>query len=132
MINRGSVGAVITVHDNSDAREPWHYTIGAGDQLVSEQWHDEGPLQGASDYDLTLRGPNGLWRRFAGPLMPVAEVILVPHPDSGAAELVLRNDGNAPALFTIALDEHYPTGGARTRTVQVDARTQAHERWPLA
>jgi phospholipase C len=24
MINRGSVGAVITVHDNSDVQEPWH------------------------------------------------------------------------------------------------------------
>jgi phospholipase C len=129
MINRGSVGAVITVHDNTDAQEPWHYTIGAGDRLVSEQWHDEGPL---SAYDLTLRGPNGLWRRYAGSLAPVAEVTLVPHPDSGAAELVLRNDGSAPAVFTIALDEHYPTSGPSTRTVRVDAGTQAHEHWPLA
>jgi phospholipase C len=39
----------------------------------------------------------------------VAEVTLVPHPDTGPAELVLRNDRNAPTVFTIALDEHYPT-----------------------
>ncbi|HEY2402972.1 MAG TPA: phospholipase C, phosphocholine-specific [Steroidobacteraceae bacterium] len=129
MINRGSVGAVITVHDNSDAQEPWHYTIGAGDRLMSEQWHDEGPL---TAYDLTLRGPNGFWRRYAGSLTPVAEVTLVPHPDTGAAELVLRNDGNAPAVFTIALDEHYPTSGSRTRTVRVAAGSEAHEHWPLS
>src|SRR5262249_31150668 len=67
MINKGSVGAVISVHDNRDVQEPWHYTIGAGDRLVNEQWHDddEGPLVA---YDLTLRGPNGFWRRYAGSL----------------------------------------------------------------
>lgn len=128
MINHGRAGAVITVHDNTDAQEPWHYTIGAGDRLGSEQWHDEGSL---SAYDLTLRGPNGLWRRYAGPLTPVAEVRLVPHPDSGSAELILRNEGNAPAVFTIALDEHYPTDGSRTRTMRVDAGAEAHSLWSL-
>ena len=43
----------------------------------------------------------------------MADVILVPHPDTGTAELVLRNDGNAPIVFTIGLDAHYPTSGSR-------------------
>jgi phospholipase C len=34
-------------------------------------------------------------------------------------------------LFTIALDEHYPTTGSRTRTVRVQAGAEAHEHWPL-
>jgi phospholipase C len=132
MINRGGAGAVISVHDNSDAQEPWHYTIGAGDRLVSEQWHDDGPLQA---YDLTLRGPNGFWCRFAGSLAPDApraHVFLVPQPAAGAAELVLRNEGAAPIDFTIALDAAYPTHGLRTRTVRVSPGTEARERWPLA
>jgi len=132
MINRGGVGAVISVHDNLDLQEPWHYTVGAGDRLSSEQWHDDGPLDA---YDLTLRGPNGFWRRFAGSLAPDAsraEVLLVAQPATGAAELVLRNDSTAPMLFTVALDEHYPTNDLRTRTVKVEPGTEARQHWPLA
>src|SRR5262249_18567407 len=40
MINAGPVGATFTVHDNTDAQAPWHYTIGAGDRFASTQWHD--------------------------------------------------------------------------------------------
>jgi phospholipase C len=131
MINRGSAGAVISVHDNLDLQEPRHYTIGAGDRLVSEQWHDDGPLDA---YDLTLRGPNGFWRRFAGSLKPDApraEVAIMLHPDTGAAELIMRNGGTKPMVFTIALDEHYPTAGSRKRTVRVGAGTEAREHWFL-
>jgi phospholipase C len=128
MINRGSVGAVITVHDNSDAQEPWHYTIGAGERYISEQWHDDGPLEA---YDFTLRGPNGFWRRYAGPLAPGAEVQLVPHADTGAVELVLRNDGSSPMDFNIALEEHYSTSDSRTRTVHVGPGAEARESWSL-
>jgi phospholipase C len=131
MINRGRTGAVISVHDNLDRQEPWHYTLGAGDRLVSEQWHDDGPLDA---YDLTLRGPNGFWRRYAGSLAPEAsgaEVSLVGHPDTGTAELVLHNDSAAPMVFTVALDERYPTHGPRTRTVRVEPGAEAREHWPV-
>ena len=131
MINRGNAGAVISVHDNLDLQEPWHYTIGAGDRLISEQWHDDGPLNA---YDLTLRGPNGFWRRYAGSLTPDAphaEVAIVLHPDTGAAELIMRNDGTQPMVFIIALDDHYPTAGSRKRTVRVGAGTEAREHWLL-
>lgn len=132
MINRGSTGATFTVHDNRDAQEPWHYTIGAGDRFASEQWHDAGPL---SAYDLTLRGPNGLWRRFAGSLdarKSQAEVLLVQRVSDGAVELLLHNGGSDPAVFTIALDHHYPARGARTRTVSVAPGKQVSALWQLA
>jgi phospholipase C len=119
MINRGSVGAVISVHDNLDLQEPWHYTIGAGDRLLSEQWHDDGPLDA---YDLTLRGPNGYWRRYAGPLgtdaTPV-EVALVAYPAEGAIELMLSNNAAAAREFSIVLDERYPTHGPRALRISV-------------
>jgi hypothetical protein len=53
------------------------------------------------------------------------------HPDTGAAELILRNDGTKPMVFTIALDVHYPTAGSRKRTVRVGAGTEAREHWLL-
>lgn len=132
MINRGGTGAILTVHDNSDAQAPWHYTIGAGDRFASEQWHDAGPL---SAYDLTLRGPNGLWRRLAGSLQAdavAAEVLLLQRGSEGAVELVLRNHGTTPLVFTIALDSHYPTTGARTRRLAIAPGTEARDPWPLA
>ena len=132
MINRGRTGAVISVHDNRDNQEPWHYTIGAGDRIVSEQWHDEGPL---TAYDLTLRGPNGFWRRVAGSLAPDAsraQVLLASQPAGGAVELALRNEGMSPMIFTVALDAHYPTQGPRVRTVEVRPGTEARDHWSLA
>src|SRR5690606_22659479 len=64
MVNRGRAGAALTVYDNSDAHAPWHYTVGAGDRLESEQWHEAAP--DLADYDLTVAGPDGLHQRYAG------------------------------------------------------------------
>ena len=132
MINRGRIGAVISVHDERDRQDPWHYTVGAGDRLVSEQWHDDGRLE---DYRLTLRGPNGFWRHFAGSLAsdaPDVEASFVAHPATGGAELVLRNAGGAPRVFTVILDDRYPTDGLRIRTVRVEAGGAVREPWSLA
>jgi len=132
MINRGRTGAAFTVHDNSDEQEPWHYTIGAGDRFASEQWHDDGPL---STYDLTLRGPNGYWRRYAGRLDALgvaAEVLLVPRPASDAVELVLRNAGLAPMTFLAALDDRYPAQDARRLSLAVEPGATANRVWRLA
>ena len=131
LINRGSVGATFTMHDNHDVQEPWHYTIGAGDRFASEQWHDAGAIDG---YDLTLRGPNGLWQRFAGSLArvaPPAEALLVARPTERAVDLLLRNGGTVPLTFTIALDPAYPTQSARTRTVSVAPGKQVSDLWRL-
>ncbi|MET3824689.1 hypothetical protein ABIC16_000382 [Sphingomonas sp. PvP055] len=132
MINRGRTGAALTVHDNSDAQEPWHYTIGAGDRFASEQWHDAGPIPA---YDLTLRGPNGLWRRYAGSLEAgavAAEVLLLQRGSEGAVELVLRNEGVTPLVFAVAMDSNYPTTGRGTRRITVAPGKQVSDVWKLA
>jgi phospholipase C len=119
MVNKGPVGTTFTVHDNSDAQEPWHYTIGAGDRFASEQWHDDSAL---SSYDLTLRGPNGYWRHYAGKLgadAAPAEASLVAHPEMEAAAVILRNNGPAPITFLVALDDRYPVQGARAFRIPV-------------
>ena len=132
MVNRGRAGAVLTVHDNQDRLEPWHYTIGAGDRFAREQWHDDG-LLGA--YDLTLRGPNGFWRRFAGSLAaarPAAEATLIARPEARGAELMLENRGPEPLTFLVALDGDYPAQGARSRRVPVAPGARVGDLWRLA
>lgn len=119
MKNPGSVGVAFTVHDNDDAQEPWHFTIGAGDRFASEAWHDVGTLD---RYDLTLRGPNGFWRRYAGELRrnsAAAEAVLAARAAAGTIELILSNSGTTPLDFMIRLDQRYPVEGPRTRRVKV-------------
>lgn len=115
MINRGTTGATFTIHDNRDRLEPWHYTIGAGDRFDSEQWHDDGPLD---VFDLTVRGPNGFWRRFAGSVDDEFDVQFT-EQDGDAVLFDLVNRGRTPCRFTIALDPAYPATGAAARTLTV-------------
>ena len=119
MINNGKTGVTFTVYDNSDAQEPWHYTIGAGDRFASEQWHEAGTI---TDYDLTLRGPNGYWRRYAGKLGTDAAAVdasLTAYPANDAVELILSNGTPTERHFTIKLDDRYPTRGARAQRITV-------------
>ncbi|MBU3077913.1 phosphocholine-specific phospholipase C [Sphingomonas quercus] len=130
MANRGRTGAVITVHDQSDAQAPWHYTIGAGHRHESSQWHDAGPLR---VYDLAVRGPNGLYQRYAGPLgqgAPAVEATIV-H-GRGGAELRLSNGGSTPVEVEVALDAAYPATGGRTRRHRLAPGQRLADRWPLA
>jgi phospholipase C len=125
-VNQGKVGATFTVHDNLDAAEPWHFTIGAGDRHVQEDWRAD------TVHDLTVRGPNGFWRRLAGARAPTLDVALVQLPARGAAELVLRNRGPQPIEVTIDMDSRYPVTGTRSRTLSVAPGATLRDPWPLA
>jgi phospholipase C len=126
MANRGRTGAVLTVRDNRDLEEPWHFTIGAGDTHAAEDWY---PAAGAQ-YDLTLSGPDGLYRRYAGDLAAQADVLLVPRPRDGAAALSLANRGAAPRTFIVTLDLAYP-GPDRTRRHVVAPGATMTDLWSL-
>ncbi|GAA0298714.1 phospholipase C, phosphocholine-specific [Sphingomonas oligophenolica] len=128
MINLGNAGVVLTAHDNRDRLEPRHYTIGAGDR-IEDAWDVEDDM-----FDLTLRGPNGFLRQFAGRLGKGAgrQVRLVDHPEMDAVELRFENRGDAPLAFTIALDKLYPTDAARTRIVTVPPGKAAADLWRLS
>lgn len=132
MVNDGKVGATFTVHDNKDVLEPWHFTIGAGDRFTAADWQDDAA---ASNYDLTLRGPNGYWRRYAGLLGAAAQPMdahCIDRPQDGEVALVLMNRSATPAKFLIAMDPAYPKRGTRTRQIIVAPGKTANERWPLA
>jgi len=57
--NTGRLGAHVQVRSTSLAGAPYSYTIGAGDSLEAS-W----PL--GESYDVSLHGPNGFFRRYAG------------------------------------------------------------------
>lgn len=116
MRNRGPVGVTFTVHDNLDREEPCHFTIGAGHDHAEENWYPGGA---AGRYDLTLRGPNGYWRRYAGSPGGLVEASLVEHADKGAVELRLANTGPQPVTFLAAMDDAYPATGERQRRLTV-------------
>lgn len=63
LVNEGAAGAVFQVFDNTDRAGPWRFTVGAGDRYAAGHWNG---AEGLETYDLTVHGPNGLYRRFAG------------------------------------------------------------------
>ncbi len=131
MTNRGRAGAALAVYDNSDAHGPWHFTVGAGDQLESEHWHKGGAAGGS--YDLTLKGPDGLHQRYAGALLgPVPDISLIRLPDEGAVELLFVNRSAGPLLFDVRFDAAYASGKTGARRVQVAPGATVRDRWNLA
>jgi phospholipase C len=59
--NAGQAGAVFHVRSGDGLTGPWTYTVGAGDEAS-----DSFGASGATSYDLSVLGPNGFLRTFAG------------------------------------------------------------------
>lgn len=126
MFNHDTAGVTLTVHDYRDRIEPRHYTIGGGDR-IEDVWDADGDM-----FDLTLRGPNGLWRRFTLGAGIDRQVRLIDHPELDAVELQLKNRGIEPLTFTIMLDDSYLAQAARTRTVKVAPGKTVSDLWRLS
>jgi phospholipase C len=115
MTNRGNVGVVLTVHDNLDRNDPWHFTIGAGDTFSHDAWFDPAV---SNEYDLTVRGPNGFYRRYAGPV--AATGLAVEAAQQGdAIAVALVNRGTRQADFLIEMDSRYPVANERKQRIAV-------------
>jgi phospholipase C len=59
--NAGKAGAVFHVRSGDGLTAPWTYTVGAGDETS-----DTFGAAGATSYNLSVLGPNGFLRTFAG------------------------------------------------------------------
>ncbi len=128
-VNDGPVGATFTVHDNLDRQEPSHFTIGAGDRHTAEDWQ-EGAAP--APYDLTLRGPNGYWRRYAGsPETAAPEAVLEEDGKAGAIRIGLANSGDKPLTFILEMDAAYAGSGPSRREVSVAPGKTENLVWPL-
>jgi phospholipase C len=82
--NRGRLGVQLQARSLTVPGAPYSYTIGAGDQLAVA-------LPNPGTYDLSLHGPNGFFRHFAG--APTTFVAVEAHADQdwGTLELQLTN-----------------------------------------
>ena len=108
--NTGKAGAVFQVRSGDGQTGPWTYTVGAGDEAS-----DSFGSSGAAAYDLSVFGPNGFLRTFAGGLAADSAKLAVNsiyEGQSGGLALVIQNHGSSVEKVSI-LDAY--SGQAKTR-----------------
>ncbi|SEO69101.1 phospholipase C [Actinacidiphila rubida] len=109
----GGVGAGAAFHVTAGHRTdgPWTYTTEAG-RKISGSW-DTASSGGA--YDLTVHGPNGFVRAFAGTAAKAGPEVTARHDGSGRLELTLVNAGHQDVRLTVrsAYDGHQETFAVR-------------------
>jgi phospholipase C len=81
VMNHGGLGVHLQARSLTVAGAPYSYTIGAGDELNTA-------LANPGTYDLSIHGPNGFFRHFAG--SPAMVVTVEVHTDHRAGRLRLR------------------------------------------
>ena len=124
--NAGAAGAHFYVSANAFRTDgPWRYTVGAG-ASVSDYWAAGTPT-GA--YDLTVNGPNGFVRRFAGNRVTATtsgkanpEVTLRYAPADNLVWLKMTNSGTAACTITIQPNNR--SGGPWTYQLAAGASTE--------
>jgi phospholipase C len=118
--NTGAAGAGFALYPaEAEAGGPWFYAVEAGKTLS-----DRLPVGQA--YDLTLHGPNGFLRRFAGGSGDRIDVRV--HEPGETLEVRLRNTG--AAAITVRTANAYAAGAERTLALAPGAETL--DAWPIA
>lgn len=131
--NTGTAGAAFQVYAGNRSDGPWSYTAGAGAH-VSDYWSANSVTRGI--YALSVFGPNGFLREFAGSVRDATATALA-NPEvassydaaSGALVLHLTNHGSAECVLTLSAN-HYVDGAPQTVTVGAGQTAQAS--WPIA
>jgi phospholipase C len=112
--NTGKAAAVFQVRFGDGVTSPRTYTVGAGDG-TSDTFGASGPT---TSYDLTVHGPNGFLRTFAGSLAAGTAnltVKVIYDTRSEGIELVIHNHGSSDQRLTIV--EAY-TGKTKTHKIE--------------
>jgi phospholipase C len=84
--NPGALGVYLQARSLTVAGAPYTYTIGAGDGLAFR-------LANPGTYDLSLHGPNGFFRHYAGSPRTTIEVQEVMDLRAGTVKLLIRAGG---------------------------------------
>jgi phospholipase C len=79
--NEGKLGVHLQARSLTVRGAPYSYTVGAGDELDTA-------VPNPGTYDLSLHGPNGFFRHFAG--SPATVLSVEEHGDHGVGRLRLR------------------------------------------
>jgi phospholipase C len=135
--NSGEVGAFFHVRTALDASNrgqgtgPWGCTIDHVTRSASDTWRPEG----SGNYDLSVFGPNGLFRRFADGLTPLSANLAVWNKHdttSGGITMIVTNVGATSGIVNVADNytghsfEKYLDSGESFPTV---LSLQASDRW---
>jgi phospholipase C len=113
MKNRGALGVGLQARSATVPGAPYSYTVGAGDRLTAS-------LPNPGTYDLSLHGPNGFFRRFAG--SPATELRVDVKSDHDSGRVRLRIAGG---------DDHHERGGRRRIVVEVADAYGRHRKFEL-
>jgi phospholipase C len=117
---RNSGGVAGVFHVRSAAHDPRTYTVGPGQQ-VTDSWTVDG------GYDVSVFGPNGFYRRFAGtaPAGPAAGPQVRARYAGG---LVLEFTNRGTRRLELALDDRY---GRHRTTVSLRPGEHRSQTWSL-
>ncbi|AEW98738.1 phosphocholine-specific phospholipase C [Streptantibioticus cattleyicolor] len=116
--SHGPAGASFHV-TSADGSGPWSYTVESGRRLTG-QWHPA--AGGAGDYDLTVHGPGGFLRRFAGrPGGTGLEVTARHDGRTGEVRLVIANSG--PGTVRVTITDAYGSARPAVHRLRPGART---------
>ncbi|NQE60629.1 phosphocholine-specific phospholipase C [Caulobacter sp. RHG1] len=126
LVNAGRAGAVFQVFDNTDRDGPWRFTLAAGEKYAAGHWNKPG----LGPYDLTVHGPNGFYRRFAGDVTKVQPLVTVSA--DARARLVVSLASRHAGLVTAAMDEAYPPmEGVARQVLTLKSRGVVRSTWDL-
>jgi phospholipase C len=84
--NPGKLGTFLQARSLTVAGAPYTYTIGAGDELALR-------LANPGTYDLSLHGPNGFFRHYAGSPQTTIEVQEAMNVRAGIVKLLIHAGG---------------------------------------
>ncbi|MES3027953.1 MAG: phospholipase C, phosphocholine-specific [Pseudomonadota bacterium] len=127
--NAGSVGAVFQVFDNTDKAGPWRFTLGAGERYAAGHWNGAG---GLGAYDLTVHGPNGFYRRFAGDTARPQLGVAVSADHRGRLVVALTRAGPGYPIAELEMGAAYPlVEGEAKRRLTVRSKSAARAVWDL-
>jgi phospholipase C len=126
LVNAGRTGAVFQVFDNTDRDAPWRFTLAAAEKYAAGHWNRAGRALGA--FDLTVHGPNGFYRRFAGDTARPQPVISVAADSRWRLVISLKGAGVA----TLRMADDYPlSDGEARQTVTLPAKGTVRSVWDL-
>ena len=118
--NRGRLGVGLQARSLTIAGAPYAYTVGAGDKMATA-------LPNPGTYDLSVHGPNGFFRHFAGSPGTALRVEVDTEQELGSLRLRLTDGGarrRAPVVVKVA-DAYGPDHRIRlhgTREITINTR----------
>src|SRR3989344_544330 len=128
LVNSGRTGAVFQVFDNTDRAGPWRFTLGSGETYAAGHWNDGRP----GVYDLTVHGPNGFYRRFAGDATLPQPQVTISTDAKGLLTVELTGAQEGTAQAVLDMDAAYPLSEVEARRrLTLRPGTAAHSVWDL-